>query len=186
MHHTYDHEYDGKVYPLLEEMTITDYGDKPYQSMLNRFAFAFPNIKQVNFRYRPGIWKQHLGEFQIELCKYSLKRLHVDVSKIKSYMNRYLKKECTTDEDFFLLEIEALQTVKRYAYKVMPYRLSTTRIDGNGVPGFVRIKDYFRLHITVDSLEEIELYINSCEYSTYYTNSRNTHMTCVIALDDEV
>lgn len=186
MHYTYDQEYKGSVYIQVEEMTTDTSKNVTYQTLLNRFSFAFPNIKRLNFHYHSGFWQQHLGEFQLTLCKYSLKHLKVDVTPIRRMMRSYIEKQCATDEDFFLLEIEVLDTGKRHSYKVTPYSLSTTKSNGDDLQGLVRGKDYFRLHITVNNLEQLELYISNCTFFTgpvNYMEFGGAYLTRIIALN---
>lgn len=161
MHYTFDQEYDGSIYPQVEQLTLKSYSDVKYQTLLSRFSFAFPNIRQLNIDSHCGYWRQHLGEFELVLCKYSLKYLKVDVTPMKNMMEKYINKDCATDTDFFVMELESFSTSKRHSYKVAPRSLTITRLNGDDLNGLIQGRDFFRLRIIINHLEHLELYKGS-------------------------
>lgn len=99
---------------------------------------------------------------------------------MKEMMIKHLQKQCTMDTDFFVFEIESLSTSERHSYKVVPHSLSATKLNGGDLKVFVQGKGFSRIYITVNHLEQIELYRGAMTY----TDQDTSYPKCVIKLSE--
>lgn len=146
-------EFDTKfktsvICPKVEDAIIRASEALRIRQILDGFSTTFPNLKRLSLYYFSGDWDYNSGVFFVDLPKYSLEKLEVDVTPIKR-----MKIEISVKKDFFVLEIEQL------LYKV-PYDLSScTEISEQDVKGLVPRKDYIRLRVVTKKLQTLCLYV---------------------------
>jgi hypothetical protein len=74
-----------------------------------------------------------------------------------------------------MLELEILVTGKRLEYKVPLKILDTMNLDSSDLTNLERGKDYYRVHVTVKSLQYHQLLMNIKKFSVSvnYLHARN-------------
>lgn len=144
-----------------EKLTLRPCQDRQLQPLLNQFSVLFPNLKHLKLLYFCGIWKEFIGEFQVELGKYTLESLTIDVTPLKAKQTSDQSKEgdVSDAERFFVVEVVLLTGSEHHLYKI-PFCLSSaTPINHSDLKGLSRNKDYLVIRILVESLQKLDLYI---------------------------
>lgn len=172
-------------HPLVQDATLQAKPNTACQALLDSWCLAFPNLRQLSLHYFSGIWREYIGEFQVELGKYMLECLTVDVTPLKTKMH----KEQLTKDDFFVVEVEILQNNERLLYK-LPFDLSqAVSIANSDLNGFVRGEDYNNVHVTIKSLQRLELLVDqhrmTIDESTCYSRGLNLEHVSRITLFDK-
>lgn len=169
-HFNYDQVYHGLVHSHLRDLTISAAPDVKFQSMLNEYAFMFPKLEHLTLYYYSGTWEPERGEFSVILPKYSLNSLTIDMTPVKTKTMQYLGSQ------FFVVELETLNNGKRQLLKVSLDLTSVISIVDSDLQGLVRCEDYFRAHISIGSLERLDLCMGD---DTTYSGSNLQPVTCI-------
>jgi hypothetical protein len=80
------------------------------------------------------------------LSKYSLDSLNIDVTMVK--IKAKLLKRGLTKDDFFVIEVDIIGDTERRLYKISLDLLSVEQVND---------EDYYRVHITLNSLQSLGL-----------------------------
>lgn len=148
----------SRTFPLVRHLSLLVGSNVGMQNMLNRFYFTFPNIERLDLHYFCGVWEVETGVGEIDLSRYSLKKLAVDMNFLWSWMMKILPKKRLASTDFCVIDLGILSSNEQFLYKSPLHNVSlATEINRNDLNGFVCGKDYICLKITVDSLSSLEL-----------------------------
>lgn len=128
-----------------------------FQTLLNSCPSKLPNLKHLDIYYYSGIWKENIGELELELGKYVLESLTVDMTPVRSITMTHLKKEDITTEDFFVIEALVIGIGERRLYKVSFDLSSVVRIQDDDLQSFVRGVDYLGVRIIVNNLQQLKI-----------------------------
>lgn len=145
--------YNKPVLPQVEQATLTAAIGGTMQSLLDNCCFAFPNLKYLAIYNFGGTWSARIGESQYELPNYFLQELTLDITPVALKMDQLFEGK----EGFFVLEIEIQESSTRHLYKI-PHGLSYATIIHDGdLKGFSRCKDYLRVRLIINYIEQVEL-----------------------------
>lgn len=138
-------------------LRATPYGE--FQPFLDKCLYMFPQLKDMNVYYHCGVWKENIGICKMELGGYSLERLTLDVTPIKMMIKKKFDKDQFKTDDFFVVGVKVPSNKKVHLYKASFDLSSVTKIVDNDLKEFTCGKDYLRVNISLDSLEQLELYM---------------------------
>lgn len=152
------------TYPKVEDVTLRSIPDICIQKLLNRYSFAFPNMKRLTLHHFSGIWNEDAGEYRVDLSSCTLERLEIDVSPVTNKTFKYMK------EKFFIIVVD---TGKRNLYKVPIALSSISRVEENDLDGLIIGEDYIQLYFTIAALTRLEVCgVVDPEDEVYYYNSK--------------
>lgn len=80
--------YDQTTYTQVQNVTIRAPARGNIQALLDRYSFAFSNLSCLKLHYYCGVWDNGACTFQINLSKYVLDRLVVDMTFLKLKMKK--------------------------------------------------------------------------------------------------
>lgn len=153
---------NGLVLPFVDYAVFKASTDTDIHTLLNGCCSMFPNLKQLTFYRYCGLWQRTMGEFRLVLPEYSLEVLSVDVTDA---IAESLLAGITSEEGFFVLEVEVINISVRHSYKVSLHDMSCTQLSSNDLKGLARGKDYLRVHITVNTLKYLKLLLSGTKPS---------------------
>lgn len=148
---TNDQPYTVPVLYQVKQVSFTAVGCNTMQTLLDKCCSAFPNISCLEMHNYNGIYKAHVGDFQLDLQDYSLEKLTLDAKPVVLKLDA--KKMA-----FFVLVVESQENSERRLYKVSSDLSTSSLIHDSDLKGFKRPKDYLRVSLTVTCLKEIELH----------------------------
>lgn len=156
-HYIYNKVYKGLIHPQVQELTLCATPALNIQSMLNRYSFTFPSLKHLALHHFSGTWHIESGEFRVILARYSLESLEIDMTPVRIKTLEYLTTQSPLTRYFFVLELETLINGEKQLYKVSLDLSSVTRTTDNDLKGFVRGIHYFKVFVSINNVDRIEL-----------------------------
>lgn len=143
-------------HPLVSKVKLQATEDGQYQSMLNWCILAFPNLKWLNIYRSSGIWNESIGQFQVNLPKYTLEKLIIDMTPVRKKTIKHLEKQ-NSGENFFVLEVESLVDDKSQLYKIPMDLSSSSSLREGDLKDSILGEDYLRVSIIIKSIQNLEL-----------------------------
>lgn len=145
-----------KTFPLIEELRLqlSPDLDKTFEG-LSRFAIMFPNLKHLDLCDFGGVWRYDSKDFWVDLSNYSLQRLTMDFTPVKSEISERLKNKKFDEEDFYVVELILAENHRKHLYKLTLKTLSARHISESDLQDCT---DYIRVKININSLQRFEVY----------------------------
>lgn len=95
-------------YPSIELLTLRYNSNVKFHLLLDRFAYMFPNLKCLNLYYYEGVVNQDTRDLYIDLAKYTLECLAIDLTPVRFMMNTQSIKS-----NFFIVQVESSEKKDR-------------------------------------------------------------------------
>lgn len=137
---------------LVTSLTLRANDDITEEEFLKPIRF-FRKLKQLQMFYFPGVWQEHLSEFQINLDFCSLEKLTVDLTHARYRM------EHSSRGAFIVVVVDVFDKSERRLYKVPTDLLNTVAITDANLEGLTRGKDYIVVHVNINTLECLDVFI---------------------------
>lgn len=139
------------TYTQVQSVTLRAAPSGNMQLLLDRYCMAFPNLTCMKLHYNCGTWDDKTGVYKVDLARYTLERLVMDVTPLKFKMKKMFK-QFTIKNNFFVISM--ICNGRKQLFKV-PFDLSSSRKLTD--TDLLNDQHYFTVDITVNSLCKLDL-----------------------------
>lgn len=166
----------------IESLTLWSCGAERFQSLLDTYAFMFPNLKFLNLYNYDGVVDYDSLDLFYDLDNYTVERLRIDMTPVKLMMN-----DSFVENAFFMVQVMTPENTKRY--KTSIDSLSVVSVDDDEEfqnclflnPNGRKFRYCFCVHILVNGVQKLEGCVynglmdgNYSDYLAYDANYNDT------------